>query len=110
MEWEAIYDLHPDTDYVAAVQRATLTTQDHGIEPTHGLFGSPEWWQQIENGKLPVKTVRDAIGRIFMGSMGDFPMFEVTFDNNSSDCFARLPRDGSGDGGRIQPPPASAPQ
>ena len=32
---------------LAAMQKATLTTPDFGIEPTDGLFGSAEWWEEI---------------------------------------------------------------
>ena len=44
------YKLRDDPKHIAQVQKATLTTDDFGIEPTDGLFGSPEWWDRIANG------------------------------------------------------------
>jgi hypothetical protein len=67
------------------VRKATRTTDDFGIEPTHGLFGSRAWWGQIDSGKLETHTVVGVIGRIYMGSMGDWPEFElVAWDGSKS--------------------------
>ena len=35
-----VYRLRDDQFRIDAVQKATLTTTEYGIEPTHGLFGS----------------------------------------------------------------------
>jgi hypothetical protein len=35
-----------------------------GIEPTHGVFRSPEWWQHIKEGTLPVLKVKGTISKI----------------------------------------------
>jgi hypothetical protein len=90
VEWQTVYDLHDDPDHVPAVQRATLTTREFGIEPTHGLFGSDEWWQQIARGTLPLETLKGTITRVYMGSMGDWPEFEMTCANGSSHAFTRF--------------------
>jgi hypothetical protein len=37
------YRLRDNAKHIAQVQKATLTTDDFGIEPTDGLFGSAEW-------------------------------------------------------------------
>ena len=42
-----IYLLRLDKEQIRRVQEATKTTKEWGIEPTHGLFGSPEWWDHI---------------------------------------------------------------
>lgn len=97
MEWQTVYDLRDDPHRVAAVQHATLTTCAFGIEPTHGLFGSEQWWQQIESGSLPLQTLKGRINRVYMGSMGDFPEFEMKCGNGSLHCFERMPGDGSRD-------------
>ena len=70
-----VYELRLDTDFIAHVQKATRTTQEFGIEPTHGLFGSPEWWEHISSGTLPVHHLRGTISRVYMGSMNDWPEF-----------------------------------
>ena len=101
MPWHTVYDLRADTDNVAAVQRATLTTREYGIEPTNGrLFGSDEWWNEVASGRLPVHTLTGTISRVFMGSMGDWPEFEMVCDDGSSLGFTRFqtPPDGSRDG------------
>jgi hypothetical protein len=72
-----IYRLQSDKDYIAEVQKATQTTDKFGIEPTHGLFGSPEWWQHIRNGTLPVHHLRGTISTVYMGSMNDWPEFTL---------------------------------
>lgn len=99
MEWQKVYDLRDDADHTAAVQRATLTTREFGVEPTHGLFGSTEWWQQIESGSLPLETLKGSISRVYMGSMGDWPEFEMQCEDGSSHNFTRhqMPPDGSRD-------------
>lgn len=68
-----IYRLRADKDFIAQVQKATTTSEEFGIEPTHGLFGSSEWWHHVSDGTLPVQTLRGAITRVYMGSMNDWP-------------------------------------
>ena len=86
-----VYSLRKDTQRVEQVQKATLTTKDFGIQPTHGLFGSPDWWRNIENGELPVQTLRGIISRVYMGSMGDWPEFQVASeDNGITESFTRM--------------------
>lgn len=84
-----VYRLREDSDYIAKVQRATLTTKGFGIQPTHGLFGSQEWWSNIETNALPTVTVRGSISRIYMGSMNDWPEFEVTESDGSTSKWSR---------------------
>jgi hypothetical protein len=74
---KTIYRLKDDPDRKKAIQQATLTTEEFGIEPTHGLVGSAEWWGKIDKGDLPVHTTSGIIERVYMGSMNDWPEFEV---------------------------------
>lgn len=99
MTWHNIYELAQDQQQIAAVQKATLTTEEYGLEPTHGLFGSDEWWKQIADGRLPVETLRGTISRVYMGSMGDWPVFELVMEGGSTEQFTRYqtPPDGSQD-------------
>ena len=78
-----VYDLRRDTEHVAKVQRATLTTPNFGLEPTHGMFGSPEWWEALDSGKLPRRTLRGEIARVYMGSVNDWPEFEMRADDGT---------------------------
>jgi len=72
---ETVYELARNTAYIAAVQKATLTTKEFGLEPTHGLFGSEEWWRNIGLGVLRTHHLSGTITQMYMGSMGDWPMF-----------------------------------
>lgn len=88
-ELRVVYRLHDDTEQVAAIQRATSTTDDFGIEPTHGLLGSDEWWRSIETGQLPLQTLRGTISRVYMASMNDWPEFEVRSDTGEVSHWTR---------------------
>lgn len=83
------YSLKDDPKHIAQVQKATLTTDDFGIESTDGLFGSPEWWDRIANGGLPVHTLRGTIAERFMGSMGDWPEIRILSDTGEKSSWTR---------------------
>ena len=74
---ETAYRLRRNTSFIASVQKATLSTEEFGIEQTHGLFGSAQWWEQISSGKLPLHTLCGVIVERFWGSMGDWPEIRV---------------------------------
>jgi len=74
---------------VAAMQKATLTTEQFGIELTHGLIGTEEWWSKIRSGELRVHTLRGRISRMYMGSMGDWPEFTLTTLEGESSSWTR---------------------
>ena len=67
-----VYHLRKNTQYIKAVQKATLATKDFGIEPNHGPFGSDEWWEHISRGTLPVHTLSGHITKVYMASMNDW--------------------------------------
>jgi hypothetical protein len=81
---QKIYDLHEDAERVSRSQKATLTTREFGLVPEHGLFGSPEWWSAIADGRLPVHTVEGRISRVFMSGHNDWPEFEIDSDGDRS--------------------------
>lgn len=83
------YRLRDNPKHIAQVQKATLTTDDFGIEPKDGLFGSLEWWDRIANGELPVHTLRGTITERFMGSMGDWPVIRVVSDTGEESSWTR---------------------
>ncbi len=84
-----VYDLRSDQERVSLTQKATLTTTDFGIEQTHGLFGSDVWWQEIEVGNLPIHTISGTITRVYMGSMNDWPEFEITEEDGTTSNWTR---------------------
>ena len=83
------YSLRDNPKHIAQVQKATLTTDNFGIEPTDGLFGSPEWWDRIAAGDLPVHTINGTIAERFMGSMGDWPEIRVLSDGGEKSSWTR---------------------
>lgn len=84
-----VYRLKEDHHRIDQVQRATRTTESFGIEPTHGMFGSDEWWQNLESGQLPLHTLRGTIKNVYMGSMGDWPEFKMLSDTGEESSWTR---------------------
>ena len=72
-----VYDLRKDHQRIRWVQEATLTTRHVGLEPTHGLFGSRDWWRNIELGLLPVFAASGVITEVYHVGEGDFPEFTM---------------------------------
>jgi len=82
--WVEVYNLRNDSVHIAQVQKATLTTEESGLAPGHGLFGSPEWWKAIDEGEIPTITIHGHIARTYMGSMNDWPEVEVEANGNKT--------------------------
>jgi len=76
-EWIEVYSLRKDPETIEAIQRATVETEDFGLVPEHGLFGSREWWDAVKGGEIPRRTIEEVISRTYMGSMDDWPELEV---------------------------------
>src|SRR5436305_11229834 len=73
-----IYRLRLNKAKSKTVQEATLTSEEWGIEPTHGLYGSGEWWDNVRNGTLPVHRVQGTIIRVYNeGPYRDQPVFDM---------------------------------
>lgn len=77
-----IYDLAEDHELIEKVQRATLTTPDFGIIPEIAIYGSHEWWQAIEDGRIPRHVIDGVISDVFTSGESNWPQFEV--DSNGS--------------------------
>jgi hypothetical protein len=84
-----IYRLQLDKNYVTEVQTATRATDEFGIEPTHGMFGSPEWWQHVREGTLPVHHIKGTISSVHMGSMNDWPEFTLRTEDGKEFTWSR---------------------
>jgi hypothetical protein len=72
-----VYELRRDHQRIRWLQEAAMTMRDVGLEPTHGLFGSSEWWRNIESGRLPVFKSSGVITEIYNVGDGDFPEFTM---------------------------------
>ena len=77
MTMTRVYDLAVDNELVAKVQRATLTTSDFGIIPEVALYGSPEWWQAIEDGRIPPHVIEGEVCDVFTSGESNWPQFEI---------------------------------
>jgi hypothetical protein len=84
-----VYQLRRDKQRIEAVQRATAATRKFGVMRTHGLFGSDQWWQKVESGKLPIRTVSGVITRLYMGGMRDTPEFILRSDDGKESSWLR---------------------
>jgi hypothetical protein len=84
-----VYRLRDDGDFIANVQRATTTTNEFGIEPTDGLFGSADWWSRVDSGRLATHTLRGHVSRVYMAGMNDWPEFEMMSDDGEKSRWTR---------------------
>jgi hypothetical protein len=80
MPFLTVYDLHDDHQRIRWMQEATMTTRDFGLEPTHGLFGSADWWLNIERGNLLAHRYSGTITNIYDLGEGDHPQFSMVDD------------------------------
>lgn len=79
--YRMVYLLSEDSKRIAQTQDATLNSADSGVLPEHGLFGSAEWWAAIDRSDVPTHTVRGTLCAMWMGSMGDSPLFRILDDD-----------------------------
>lgn len=77
MPFLTVYALQEDHQRIRWMQEATMTTRDFGLEPTHGLFGSDAWWENIELGRLPTFHVCGLIANVYNVGEGDYPEVSV---------------------------------
>ncbi len=51
-----VYDIRRDVEGLKLKQEASLKGGWGGLETTHWLIGTPEWWAAVEAGKFKVET------------------------------------------------------
>lgn len=83
------YRLRDDADKVRQIQEATLKTKEFGLQPTHGLHGSHDWWNNVARGALKLHTLKGTIVKVYMGSMGDWPEFQVQEADGTESSWTR---------------------
>ena len=78
-------DLGAHPQRVADTQALTLDKRrPFGLKGTYGLFGSPEWWTNIERGVAPVQTLAGEITRIYREGMhNESQGFEMSLDDGT---------------------------
>ena len=85
MEWHTVYDLSKDNSRVMKVQRATLETADYGFLPEIALFGSPEWWEAVRDGRIPAYTVTGVISKVNEIVRGAWPVCEINSNGEKTE-------------------------
>lgn len=73
MEWDTVFDIRNEAEMVRHIQRATLETEDYGFLPEPALFGSPEWWAAVADGRVSTHTREGIVADVRWESMGDWP-------------------------------------
>jgi len=89
MEWFTVYDFAVDRAQIAAMQRATRGPTDFGVSAVPALVGTPDWWLAIDRGQLPRFELQGTVNRVYWGSMGDWPEFELLADGGTSTTWTR---------------------
>ena len=94
---KTVYNLREDRDYVAKVQAASLSPKPFGLKATDGLFGSDQWWHNVETGVIPRIRVTGVIARLLRTGMhNESESFEMLTSDGKSfqyDCIAADHRD-----------------
>ena len=79
-------ELKNDPAQVAAAQALTLdSSRPFGLKGTFGLFGSGEWWQNIERGIAPVTHMHGVISKVYAEGMhNEGRGFEIVTNDGTS--------------------------
>lgn len=84
-------ELAHDPEQVADAQALSLDQSRPyiGLKGSLGLFGSPEWWANIEAGDMPLKHLSGVIARVYVAGQdrSDVPN---AFDLSCSDGTVRM--------------------
>lgn len=89
MRFVKIYSLEQDQTRIDAMQKASLSATDFGVNSLPELVGTPEWWRATQDGSLARMILSGTISRVYWGSMGDWPECEVTSDDGSKCTWTR---------------------
>jgi len=90
MEWVTIYEFASDERTIRAMQQATLGRTHFGVSAKPALVGTPEWWRAIEEGRLPRHELEGTISKVYWGSMGDWPEFEMVTAEGAQSRWTRV--------------------
>jgi hypothetical protein len=89
MDWVTVYDFASDQQKIRAMQDATLGPTDFGVSAKPALVGTHEWWRAIEDGRLPRHVLEGSICKVYWGSMGDWPEFELVVADGTQSKWTR---------------------
>ena len=80
---KTIYHLRQDHKHIENVQAASLSSKPFGLKVVNGLFGSEDWWHNVDTGVIPLIRHTGTITRLFRAGM-----------HNESECFEIVGSDG----------------
>lgn len=89
MDWVTVYDFASDQQKIRAMQDATLGPTDFGVSAKPALVGTREWWRAIEEGQLPRHVLEGSVCKVYWGSMGDWPEFELVAADGTQSRWTR---------------------
>jgi hypothetical protein len=89
MHFIRTYSLEQDRARIEAMQKASLDATNFGLSLVPALVGTPEWWLATQDGSLAHGVVSGMTSRVYWGSMGDWPMCEVTANDGSKSDWTR---------------------
>ena len=89
MEMQVIYSIEKDPTFLENSFSGNIETNESGISPKLGLVGSDKWWNNIKSGAIPTITALGKLTQVYMGSMNDWPMFEMTTDDGINHKWTR---------------------
>ena len=84
-------DLKTDQERVAMTQALTLDSSrpEMGLNGTYGLFASPQWWNSISDGSMPLTRVSGVIQRVFIAGQDAEPE-DIAFELQTEDGSRRV--------------------
>jgi hypothetical protein len=77
-----VYNLKKDTERIKNIQQSSIDKKSHsGYKIEEGLlFGTKEWFDAIEAGKICKYVIEGVISRVYLSGHNDYPEFEI--ENN----------------------------
>ena len=81
MSLELVYDLRTDHRRIEAAKN---------IAPDPAVFGSEEWWSALGSAALPLHRIEGRLARVYWGSMGDWPEFELVDSSGALTTWTRM--------------------
>jgi hypothetical protein len=78
---DLVYDLRADR---RSIEAATITAADPAT------FGSDDWWAALGTPALPLHRIEGRLVRVYWGSMGDWPEFELVDTDGSATTWTRM--------------------
>ena len=81
-------ELRTDPERIVRTQALTLNPSrpKMGLKGSHGLFGSNEWWQSIEDGSMPLLYLSGVVREIYQAGqdgLGKNNTIDIVLENGS---------------------------